>query len=71
MTFTGSIASIIPGTMALSTLGKSTQMIPGEYWNNGKKKTKKVKKVPMIKGFTEIMMSVPLIGATANLTSGL
>ena len=68
MTFTGSISNIIPGTMALSTLGKSIKMVPGEYWNNGKKKTKKV---PMIKGFGEIIVGTAMIKPVANMVSGL
>ena len=68
MTFTGAIANIIPGMMSVSLLGRSTQMIPGEYWNKGKKKTNGKS---MIKGFVPIIVGIPLIRATANLTSGL
>lgn len=68
MAFTGSVASLIPGTMALSVLGRSTQMIPYEYWGNGKKKGKDKS---MIKGFVPIIAGIPMISATANLTSGL
>ena len=65
--FTAPVAHLIPGMMSLSLLGRSTQMIP-QYWDNGKKKKKETS---MIKGFTEIMIGVPLIGATAGMVSGL
>ena len=67
MAITGAIASIIPGAMSLSLLGKSTQMIPKQYWN-GKRKGKTISP---IKGFTEIMIGVPLISATSGMVSGL
>jgi len=68
MVFTAPIAHLIPGMMSLSLLGRSTQMIPHQYWGNGKKK---VKDKSIIKGFTEIMIGVPMIGATAGMVSGL
>lgn len=68
MAFTGSVASLIPGMMSLSVLGKSTQMIPYEYWGNGKKKAKNKN---MIKGFTEIMMGTTMIKPVAGMVSGL
>ena len=66
--FTAPVAHLIPGMMSLSLLGRSTQMIPKQYWGNGKKKRKETS---MIKGFTEIMIGVPMIGATAGMVSGL
>jgi len=71
MVFTAPVASLIPGMMSLSVLGRSTQMIPKTYWDNGKKNSKKAKKIPIIKGFTEIMIGVPMISATAGMVSGL
>ena len=68
MAFTGAVTNLIPGMMSLSLLGRSTQMIPKTFWDNGKKKGKTISP---IKGFTEIMMSVPLVSATAGMTSGL
>jgi len=70
MTFTGTVSSLIPGMMSLSVLGKSTQMIPttGKYWSKDKKKANGKN---VIKGFVPIIVGIPLIGATANLTSGL
>lgn len=59
---------MIPGMMSLSLLGRSTQMIPHQYWGNGKKKGKDKN---MIKGFTGIMIGVPFVGATAGMVSGL
>ena len=44
-------------------------MIPTEdYWGNGKKKSNGKK---LIKGFTEIMIGIPLIGVTAGMVSKL
>lgn len=74
MAFTGAVSSLIPGMMSLSVLGKSTQMIP-QYrsqqdwlWTNGKKKSKDKS---TIKGFTEIMIGVPLISETSGMVAGL
>lgn len=64
---TASVAHLIPGMMSLSLVGKSAQMIPQQYMGKGKKP----KKTNTIKGFTEIMIGVPLIGATAGMVSGL
>lgn len=67
MVFTASVGHMIPGMMSLSLLGRSTQMIPHQYWG-GKQKSKKTS---TLKGFTEIMIGAPLIGATAGMVSGL
>lgn len=71
---TASVAHLIPGMMSLSLVGKSAQMIPKTYrsqqnWLGGN--GKKLKKTNTIKSFTEIMIGVPLISATAGMTSGL
>ena len=68
MVFTASVTSLIPGTMALSVLGRSTQMIPKDYWGNGKKKGGSKN---MIKGFTEIMIGTTMIKPVAGMVAGL
>ena len=68
MTFVKSTAGLIPGFMALGVLGKSVQMVPKNW---GPKGVKKVKPLPMVKGFTQIMIGVPMIGATAGMISKL
>ena len=69
MAFTAAVSNLIPGMMGLSVLGRSAQMIPSsQFWGNGKRKPKSKN---MIKGFTNIMIGIPMIGATANLTSAL
>jgi len=70
MGLTKSVVNIIPGMMAISLVGKSSQMIPKDY---KKSKSKKIKSYPKksIKQFTDIMIGVPLIGATSNIVSGI
>ncbi len=68
MSFTVPVANLIPGMMSLSLLSRSAQMIPKTYWSNGKKKGKKV---PMIKGFTELMIGTTMIKPVAGMVSGL
>lgn len=69
MSFTVSVANIIPGTMALSLAGKSIQNIPqNDFWGNGKKKTKDKN---MIKGFVPIMAGIPMIGIVSGQVSAL
>lgn len=68
MSFTASVANIIPGTMALSLAGKSIQNIPqNDFWG-GKKKAKDKN---MIKGFVPIMAGIPMIGIVSGQVSAL
>lgn len=56
MTFTKPLASLIPGLVSLSLVGRSVQMIPKDF---GKKKKKSNKK--MIGGFTDIMIGTTML----------
>jgi len=62
------VAGIIPGVMSLGLLGESMKMLPSKKGLKGKKKQKPKK---MIKGFTKIMVGVPLIGATSEMVNAL
>ena len=66
--FTKSVAGMVPGFMALSLVGKSVQMVPKNW---GPKGMKKVKPLPMVKGFTEIMIGVPMIGQVSTSVAAL
>ena len=68
MVFTAAVANLIPGMMGLSVLGRSAQMIPQDYWGNGKKKANGKK---MIGGFANIMMGVPMIGIVSGQVAAL
>ncbi len=66
--FTSSTAGMIPGFMALGLVGRSVQMIPKNWGPNGVQKngTKN-----MIRGFTEIMIGVPMIGQVSTSVASL
>lgn len=75
MTFTKPVADIIPGMMALGLAGKAYKMVPSfDMMPSSKmiskdicKSTKKKKQTEdIIKGSTEILIGVPLIGAVAG-----
>ncbi len=68
MTMTTAVAPLIPGMMSLSLVGHSAQMVPKNW---GPKGVKKAQTGDMIKGFTGIMIGVPMIGATSNMISAL
>ncbi len=68
MTFTKSVAGIIPGMMAISLVGHTVKTIPTNW---GPKGVKKVNTKEMIKGFTGIMIGVPMIRATSGMVSAL
>lgn len=63
---TASVAHLIPGMMSLSLLGRSTQMIPSQYWGKKKSKDKST-----IKGFTEILIGTTMIKPVAGMAVGL
>ena len=67
-TMTKSVASLIPGIMSLSLVGHTAQLIPKDW---GPKGVKKVKTGDMIKGFTGIMIGVPMIKPVAGMVSAL
>jgi hypothetical protein len=67
------ILNILPGFMALSLVGKTSKMVPsiwdldnGKKKNKGKKKTKK-NNYNTLKGFTDIMIGVPLVKGVADI----
>ncbi len=62
------VMGIVPGVMSLGLLGESMKMLPSEKELKGKEKYKPKK---MIKGFTTIMIGIPLIGATAGMVNKL
>ena len=62
------VAGIIPGVMSLGLLSESMKMLPSKKEWKGKKKQKPKK---LVKGFTKIMIGVPLIGATAGMVNTL
>ena len=63
-----SVLNIVPGTMSLGLLGSSMGTM-NSMWDVKKSPAKKSKS--MVKGFTDIMIGVPLIGATSTMISGL
>jgi len=68
MAMAKSIAGIAPGLMSLALVGNTMQMIPKEV---GGKADSKKGTANFLKGFTGIMIGVPLIGATSNMVSTL
>ncbi len=60
------VAGIVPGVMAVGLLGESVKMIPSKKQLKGKGKVKPHK---MIKGFTKIIVGVPLISATSKMVN--
>ena len=68
MTFTKSVAGIIPGMMALSLVGHTVQTIPKDW---GPKGVKKVGSKNMIKGFVPIMIGTAMIKPVAGMVSTL
>ncbi len=63
-----SIMGVVPGVMSLSLVAESMKMIPTK---NGLKGKKEMKPMKMVKGFTKIMIGIPLIGATAGMINKL
>ena len=63
-----SALNIVPGTMSLGLLGSSMGTM-NSMWDPKKSSTKKSKE--MVKGFTNVMIGVPLISATSGMIAGL
>ena len=68
MTFTKSVAGMVPGFMALGVLGKSVQMVPKNW---GPKGMKKVGTKDLIGGFVPIIAGTAMIKPVANMVSAL
>ena len=68
MAFTKSVAGIVPGIMALGLVGHSAQMIPRDWSPKG---MKKVEPLHMMKGFTGVMMGIPMVGIVSNQVAAL
>ena len=60
------VAGIVPGVMAIGLLGNSMRVLPKEV---GGKADSKKGTANMLKGFTGVMIGVPMIGATSNIIS--
>ena len=67
MTFTKSVAGLVPGFMALGLAGHAAGMVPS-YWGPGMKK-KSTK--DLIGGFVPIMVGMPMIGQVSSQVSAL
>lgn len=68
MSFTKPVAGLIPGFMALGLVGQSVKTIPKNW---GPKGVQKVSTKDMFKGFTSIMIGVPMISVTSGMISKL
>ena len=68
MSTTKAVMGIVPGVMSLGLVAESMKMLPTKTGLKGKKEMHSKK---MIKGFTKIMIGVPLIGATAGMVNKL
>ncbi len=68
MTTTKAVMGIVPGVMSVGLLGESLKMLPSKKQLKGKKKIGPKK---IVKGFTTVMVGVPLIGATSKMVNAL
>lgn len=66
MTMAKSLVQITPGLMSVALVGQTSQMIPKHWGKQDKKSTAK-----FLKGFTGVMIGVPLISATNGMVSKL
>ena len=67
MTFTKSVAGVVPGLMSLSLVGQAASTVPN-YWGPGmKQKTTK----DMIGGFVPVMVGMPMIGHVSSQVAAL
>lgn len=67
MTFTKSVAGLVPGFMALGLVGKSAQMVPSYWGPEMKKKGTK----DLIGGFVPIMVGMPMVGVVSGQVAAL
>lgn len=68
MTFTKSVAGMIPGLMSLSLVSHTAKMIPQDWSPKGMKQVGPGK---MIKGFVPIIVGVPMIGQVSTSVAAL
>lgn len=61
------VARVVPGLMAITLVGQSTKMLP-KKWGG---KTNKKDTLKFLKGFSGIVIGVPLVGATSNIVAKL
>ena len=57
------IVGIVPGLMSVSFMAHTTKMLPKDWSPKG---MKKVDPLLMVKGFTGIMVGIPMIGIASN-----
>lgn len=67
--FTKPILDTVPGFMSLALVGRASKMIHNDFGASGK--SSKKKSGDFIKGSTEILIGVPLIGAVATGIAGI
>lgn len=68
MTFTKSVAGLIPGFMALGVVGKSMHTVPKNW---GPKGVQKVGSKSMVKGFVPIIVGTAMIKPVSGMVSAL
>jgi len=68
MTITKPIISLVPGMMSLALLGETVKTIPKNW---GPKGVKKIDHKKTIKGFTGIMIGVPMIKVVSTSVASL
>jgi len=67
--FTKPVLDTVPGFMSLALVGRASKMIPKDFGSSGK--SSKKQSGDFIKGSTEILIGVPLIGAVATGIAGI
>jgi len=68
-TFTKPVLNTVPGFMSLALVGRASKMIPKDFGPGGK--SSKKQSGDFIKGSTDILIGVPLIGAVATGIAGI
>ncbi len=68
MAFAKPVASLVPGLMSLSLVGHTAKMVPRDWSPKG---MKKVDPLHMVKGFTGIMVGIPMVGIVSNQVAAL
>lgn len=68
MAFAKQVAGLVPGLMSLSLVGHTAKMIPKDWGPNG---IKKVDPLHMVKGFTGLMVGIPMVRVVSGQVAGL